>query len=523
MAASISRQRAPTPSTPLLETFQKHIEDMRNLVLCKICIKPLYEPYILGCGHTYCYTCLASWFGGAANRRKRKNCPDCRAAVTVQPSPNYLVSLIVSFIFLKLTQTSQLRDLVHMFITRLELLPEDETTKEHDEAQREEARQIETDKRPEGEGLFKGAFTRTVDAGPRLLVAPIRDHEDGVDRCPVCAWELEEGACIHCGYNDDEDDDFSDDDAETRSVATPSIITLDSDLDEDIDEDDHDLEVPDYADGFGHLGPQQFTRRIPLAVALGARHETIDFTDDEDDDDESLTSAGRPRQYYPPMTLQEMRALHFPNGVPQFNRSDSESEGDDTEIPDEQSAISTTDHGDDEDEENDDESMSPSDEETYDEHDDDSQDESDTIHHLPRRDDERTDRNETPSADEPPSSGSFYTDEVAAGNPDYGFSPVREATPQSINSERGQWHPQDTIYRAETQQQNRDCPEVRPVASNRGPRRITRVVISSDEEESDTPTPPRSAGDRRAHLQGQRARRGGAGATRTTQRHYRGR
>lgn len=90
MAAAPSRQRASTPSSPLLLTFQRHIEDMRNLVLCKVCIKPLYEPYNLGCGHTYCYSCLANWFGGA-NKRKRKTCPDCRAQVTAQPAPNYLV------------------------------------------------------------------------------------------------------------------------------------------------------------------------------------------------------------------------------------------------------------------------------------------------------------------------------------------------------------------------------------------------------------------------------------------------
>jgi hypothetical protein len=90
MSAADSRQKASAPSTPLLSTFQKHIEDMRNLVLCKICIRPLYEPYNLGCGHTYCYTCLTSWFGGV-NKRKRKTCPDCRAQVTAQPSPNYLV------------------------------------------------------------------------------------------------------------------------------------------------------------------------------------------------------------------------------------------------------------------------------------------------------------------------------------------------------------------------------------------------------------------------------------------------
>lgn len=37
------------------------------------------------------FQCLTSWFGGAPKRRKSKNCPDCRASVTIQPSPNYLV------------------------------------------------------------------------------------------------------------------------------------------------------------------------------------------------------------------------------------------------------------------------------------------------------------------------------------------------------------------------------------------------------------------------------------------------
>ncbi|KAF7505391.1 hypothetical protein GJ744_000937 [Endocarpon pusillum] len=198
----------------LLQTFQAHVEDMRNLVLCKICIKPLYEPYTLGCGHTYCYSCLTSWFGGAPNRRKRKNCPDCRAAVAIQPSPNYL-----------------LRDLVHMFISRVELLPEDETTAEHDEAKRIEAQLIETDRttRTDGEpGLFKGAFSKA-----RVqLYGPIHDEEDGVLRCPRCTWEMEDGECGQCGYagtgfSDGEDYD---------TMGTPSVVSIEgSTTDPDID------------------------------------------------------------------------------------------------------------------------------------------------------------------------------------------------------------------------------------------------------------------------------------------------
>lgn len=166
----------------LLGTFQKHIEDMRNLSLCKICIKPFYEPFILGCGHTYCYSCLASWFGGAQGRRKNRNCPDCRAVVTIQPSPNYL-----------------LRDLVHMFIGRVELLPEDETIEEHQQAKEEEAGLLAADRA--GPGLFKGVFLRRPQHIIRLGHG-VFDEDDNVVRCPECHWELEDGACLQCGFHE---------------------------------------------------------------------------------------------------------------------------------------------------------------------------------------------------------------------------------------------------------------------------------------------------------------------------------
>src|SRR5438874_13518419 len=111
-----------------------------------------------------------------------------------------------------LTAACKLRDLVHMFISRTELLPEDETTNENDDAKRAEAQQIDIDKGPGGEGLFKGAFHQHLQNGRRA----IRDAEDGVDRCPVCTWELEEGECMHCGYNES-DEDYSDDSDDTRA------------------------------------------------------------------------------------------------------------------------------------------------------------------------------------------------------------------------------------------------------------------------------------------------------------------
>lgn len=119
-----------------------------------------------------------------------------------------------------------------MFISRVELLPEDETTAEHAEAKRIEAQLIENDRTmtTDGEpGLFKGAFCRTQ---PQYN-GPIRDHEDGVLRCPRCTWEMEDGECGQCGYatdgedfSDDDDDDDDGDTIESRSVISiPSSAT----------------------------------------------------------------------------------------------------------------------------------------------------------------------------------------------------------------------------------------------------------------------------------------------------------
>lgn len=144
-----------------MQSFQKHIEDMRSLTLCKICLKPFFEPYIISCGHTYCYGCLRSWFGNTTDRKKTKSCPDCRVTVKVQPAPNYI-----------------LRDLTHMFIDRAELLPEDESVQEHAQDKQDAAAQLTQDR--EGAGLFQGVFKQAGDF--QYMLQPIRDLEDSTLR-----------------------------------------------------------------------------------------------------------------------------------------------------------------------------------------------------------------------------------------------------------------------------------------------------------------------------------------------------
>ncbi|KAF7592888.1 hypothetical protein BBP40_012300 [Aspergillus hancockii] len=215
-------------SSGLSQTLQGHVDDIRGLLQCGICIRPLYEPFTLACGHTFCYSCLTSWFAGG---RSNKTCPDCRAPVKAQPTPAYLV-----------------RAVVQLFTSRAELLEKGETTAEHARHQREEAERLENDKKnthPKEGGLFRGTFNKKP-----LLAHPIVDLEDNVIRCPRCSWELEEDSnCAQCGYHQDGESvtDASDfpSDSEENSEMTDY---LDDELEDGFGELD-DLEWHDYYDG----------------------------------------------------------------------------------------------------------------------------------------------------------------------------------------------------------------------------------------------------------------------------------
>ena len=101
--------------------------------------------------------------------------------------------------------------MTQIFANRAELMPAGETTQEHKKWQEEETALIEKDRANPGlkGGLFRGCFRLTR----RRPIAVIRDDEDGVDRCPRCTWELEDGLCASCGYPEGEDSaDMSDSD-----------------------------------------------------------------------------------------------------------------------------------------------------------------------------------------------------------------------------------------------------------------------------------------------------------------------
>jgi len=193
-----------------LNTLQHDIDAMRHLLTCQICHHFMYEPYALSCGHTYCYSCLSQWLGD----NRKKTCPDCRAEIYQQPTPSYVI-----------------RELVLVFVSRNQLLPDGETSEEHNKLAKDEADIVAKDKANMDEkkgGLFRGTFKRN-----RPLTT-LHDPSDNVERCPICHWEVEDGFCTNCG-DSDSGDQFSDFLGDLRE----SDANLDE-LDEALTENDHD-------------------------------------------------------------------------------------------------------------------------------------------------------------------------------------------------------------------------------------------------------------------------------------------
>ncbi|KAJ5673825.1 hypothetical protein N7462_009264 [Penicillium macrosclerotiorum] len=243
----------------LVNTLQGHVDEIRSLIQCGICIRPLYEPFTLACGHTFCYTCLSSWFGGG---RSKRTCPDCRAPVKTQPAPAYLV-----------------RAVVQMFTSRAELLDKGETTAEHSEHQKSESDRVDKDKadaHPQTGGLFGGLFKPKAPA-----LKPLVDVDDGVMRCPHCQWELEDDACGGCGwvYRPDEgltDYSITDDDYYDETDFDSMVDGEEAEEDEFGDLEDDDSVWGSYGDPYAHqfylgVGAGDPTPSIfaPLAHALG--------------------------------------------------------------------------------------------------------------------------------------------------------------------------------------------------------------------------------------------------------------
>jgi hypothetical protein len=179
----------------------------------------------------------------------------------------------------------QIRDMTLVFINRTELLPAGESIEQHTKWQKEEADAVQQDKDnkdPRTGGLFKGCFRAQHARGPGPALQVVRDQEDGVERCPVCTWELEDGECVQCGLFFDDNGELTWTDSFTGFSDMDDMSERDlsgEDLDAEMDMEDADYDAygapgdwPDFYPDDGNFMMQRFLEHgIPAQAAFGHR------------------------------------------------------------------------------------------------------------------------------------------------------------------------------------------------------------------------------------------------------------
>lgn len=192
------------PRDDQIKDLQADLAKLQKCATCVVCQDLLFEPYSLGCGHVFCYSCLRDWF------RQKKTCPECRARVKHQPAPAYLI-----------------RDMIDTFVQRALLQSPHEEGQALKQQKEEALKMVDADK-SDSRGLFGGMFARRSD------LQPIYDPADGVARCPDCNWEIEGRRCASCGRRF-HTSEMPDADSDASDASEFSEEEEDSELDEDDD------------------------------------------------------------------------------------------------------------------------------------------------------------------------------------------------------------------------------------------------------------------------------------------------
>jgi hypothetical protein len=219
-----------------------------------------------------------------------------------------------------------------MFTSRAELLDKGETTAEHSKNQQEEAVRLDNDKAntdPQKGGLFGGLFRPKA---PSLK--PVVDVDDGVMRCPSCAWELEEGEeCYNCGWRYRPEDERTDYSGEDDISETDYDSVYDG---EELEDDEFgDLEAEDVFNQYGPFGAPHRYADPNIAVVSALNHAMNGFLHP------SHPQSWRPRPHPHPQLHNHPRPHSHPQPAPMVHSemTDYDDEDEEDEYDDQDSFI----------------------------------------------------------------------------------------------------------------------------------------------------------------------------------------
>lgn len=136
---------------------------LKRILVCQICSELMFTPFVMSCGHTFCYGCSNEWL------KSRKTCPTCRNKISRKPVTCYPLKEMACFLAERQEGPSlcgDVRSLRDMKIEQESLLQSHGTS-------------------------FPDLFAEMSNIhGNRL-----EDLEDHVIRCARCQWEVEGPEC----------------------------------------------------------------------------------------------------------------------------------------------------------------------------------------------------------------------------------------------------------------------------------------------------------------------------------------
>ncbi|KAG4301102.1 hypothetical protein PCANB_002717 [Pneumocystis canis] len=163
----------------IFTSLESDMAILKRSLTCEICAELLASPFMLACGHIFCYGCILDWLV------HKRTCPACRQSLSQRPT--------------------LIQEMVDVFVRRMEALDPDGEGFSARKHQQEQRQRMENNK----ENLFYDLFLETS-----AFTGVLCGTEDGLNRCTRCCWEIEGAVCTHCGFqfsdeNSDSFDDFS--------------------------------------------------------------------------------------------------------------------------------------------------------------------------------------------------------------------------------------------------------------------------------------------------------------------------
>lgn len=141
------------------------LQELSKALQCQICTDTMTTPFVLSCGHSFCYSCAYQWL------RSHRTCPACRKRIRSKPVLVYSLKDVSSI--LSRHRSGNLSNSTTVDVLR-GLSEKEQIYKDHSEE------------------YFPGLFR---ELGDHISGGRLQDTEDRVTRCIRCYWEIEGSEC----------------------------------------------------------------------------------------------------------------------------------------------------------------------------------------------------------------------------------------------------------------------------------------------------------------------------------------